>query len=272
MLGGLRFILLVIITILIYKLVKFTLQQDKIKKFTNLYMNEKLKQSSNKIFSYEKIDKLMRKNGVYVMFENSTPSHYILTKLVFAITFMLIGIELESVLFSIAFFLFGYYLPNIIIKISNDEDNEKIMADLKEVYDTLRIQAKAGVFLTESLADCYLVARNKRLKKAFLELSGKIIANGDIEQAMIEFNSKFNNQYIDTFVTVVLQSLESGQTVQILEDLSEQIDDIQEVIDIKEKQRIQRKIDLIGLLIFIGILSIVLYGLFTELFSMLTNF
>ena len=144
--------------------------------------------------------------------------------------------------------------------------------DLKRVYDTLRIQTKAGVFLTSSIAECYLVAENKRLKKALLELNNKIIAKNDIESAIEDFNSKFKNPYIDTFCIVIKQSLESGKTVQILEDLSAQIKDIQQAISIREAERVKYKLEGLQFLVYVGVIAIVAYGIFTELITSLMNF
>ena len=47
----------------------------------------------------------------------------------------------------------------------------------------------------------------------------KIVIKNDIESAVIEFNKCFENSYIDTLCVTIKQSLESGKSVQILEDL-----------------------------------------------------
>ena len=56
-----------------------------------------------------------------------------------------------------------------------------MMPDIKVIYDTLRIQTKAGVFINEALGQCYLKVRNERLKEALLILNGKLIRDKDIE-------------------------------------------------------------------------------------------
>lgn len=271
-----KFILPIIATILVYKLVRLSFNENKIKKFTkmtNNFMEVGLKKSSKGYFSYERIEKYLNQMGVNDMFDNEiSPSSFILIKIFMALILSLIGIKEGIVLLAIGLALLGFFIPDIFINLSNNEDNNKILLDLKKVYDTLRIQTKAGVFLTNSIAECYLVAENKRLKKALLELNNNIIAKHDIESSIEKFNSKFKSSYIDTFCIVIKQSLESGKTVQILEDLSEQIKDIQQTISTKESEKVKYKLEGLQFLIYVGVIAIVIYGIFTELMSSLMNF
>ena len=215
-----KLILPIIATILAYKLVRLSFKESKIKKFTkmtNSFMEVGLKKSSKGYFSYERIEKYLNQMGVNDMFDSEvSPSSFILVKIFMALVLSLVGIKEGIFILTIGLALLGFFIPDIFINLSNNEDNDKILIDLKKVYDTLRIQTKAGVFLTSSIAECYLVAENRRLKKALLELNNKIIAKNDIETAIEEFNAKFKNSYIDTFCIVIKQSLESGKTVQIL--------------------------------------------------------
>lgn len=271
-----KLILPIIATILTYKLIRLSFRENKVKKFTkmtNNLMEVGLKKSSSGYFSYGRIEKYLEKMGVNDMFDNNvSPSTFILVKIFMALILGLVGIKEGIWILTVALGLLGFFLPDIFINISNNEDNDKILVDLKKVYDTLRIQTKAGVFLTSSIAECYLVAENRRLKKALLELNNKIIAKNDIETAIEEFNAKFKNPYIDTFCIVIKQSLESGKTVQILEDLSAQIKDIQQAISIKEAERVKYKLESLQFLIYVGVIAIVVYGIFTELMSSLMNF
>lgn len=271
-----KLILPIIATILAYKLVRLSFKESKIKKFTkmtNSFMEVGLKKSSKGYFSYERIEKYLNQMGVNDMFDSEvSPSSFILVKIFMALVLSLVGIKEGIFILTIGLALLGFFIPDIFINLSNNEDNDKILIDLKKVYDTLRIQTKAGVFLTSSIAECYLVAENRRLKKALLELNNKIIAKNDIETAIEEFNAKFKNSYIDTFCIVIKQSLESGKTVQILEDLSEQIKDIQQAISIKEAEKVKYKLEGLQFLIYVGVIAIVVYGIFTELMSSLMNF
>lgn len=269
-----RLILAIIIAVLIYKITNLSVSKRKISTFTINRIEKTLKSSKVNHFSYEEIEKYLRKNGVENIFENKkiTPQMFILVRIFMGILFMMVGIKEELWIAAVLLGIVGFYSPNMMIKISNDSDNDKILVDLKNIYDTLRIQTKAGVYLTYALAECYLVARNSRLKKALLELNDQIIGRNDIENALDEFNEKFNSHYIDTFCIVLKQSLESGKSVQILDDLSAQISDIQQTISLKEEESMKFKIEIIQLFIFVGVLAIVLYGISIELVTSLMNF
>lgn len=271
----LKLILPIIATILTYNILMLSFKDNKIKRFnkiTNEIMEIGLKKNSKGYFSHSKIEEYLNKNGATFMFANITPANFILTKIMFALLLGLIGVTENMLLLAIALATLGFFLPDIAINVSNSEDNNKILLDLKRVYDTLRIQTKAGVFLTSALAECYLVAKNKRFKQALLELNNEIISKNDIETSMEKFNSKFNNPYINTFCIVIKQSLSSGKTVQILDDLSAQIKDIQQAIAIKEAEKVKSKLSMLQFAIYIGVIAIIVYGIFAELMSSLIQF
>lgn len=267
-----KLVLKIVITILSVSLIVTGFSKKNIKKFhfnTKKTLEKKLK--NKRFLSYEKIEKYLKQTGAVFMF-NMNPSDYILIKIGSSLLFLLVGISLENILIALILTILGFFIIDIFLYISNDDDNNKILVDLKNVYDTLRIQTKAGVYFTNSLTECYLVAKNSRLKTALLDLNNKIISENDIENSIEDFNSKFNNTYIDTFCIVIKQSLTSGRTVQVLNDLSEQIKDIQDSLAIKEEQKIERKLQVVQFLLYIGAIAIVVFAMSNELTKALTNF
>ena len=136
---------------------------------------------------------------------------------------------------------------------------------MKKIYDTLRIQTKAGVFLDDALSECYLAAKNRRLKNALLELTTEISIKKNIEEALENFNGKFRNEHIRTFCMVINQAQDSGKSSQLLKDLSDQMKDLQHYINMKNKEALDRKVQIIELLIFIGLLAVTIYGLGLEI-------
>jgi Flp pilus assembly protein TadB len=264
-------IFMVIISVIIFILIKSTFDKKRFSKFSLNRIDKRFKKS-DKLFDYEKSDRYLKKMGLKEMFSRAvTPTEFILIKIILTLIF-LVGFLRQGIGYSIAFGILGYLLPDILVKVSNSVDNDEMLADIKRVYDTLRIQTKAGVFLTVSLTECYLVVKSPRLKKALLELNNYIVTKNDVDIAIEEFNSKFENPYIDTFCVVIKQSIESGKTVQILEDLSAQIKDIQEAINIKLAERIKTKLEVLQLFIYIGVTSIIVFGIFKELLSSLSTF
>jgi tight adherence protein C len=153
------------------------------------------------------------------------------------------------------------------MNLSDKSDNEKMLADIENVYDVLRIQTKAGVYITSVLTDCYLVVRNKRLKSAFLKLTSDIAAKNDIESALNDFKSKFRNEYIDTLVIIVKQSMQTGQASKIFDDIREQIADIDAAMLIAEKERINRQIITVQLILYFAIIAVAVFITYISLIS-----
>ncbi len=88
---------------------------------------------------------------------------------------------------------------------------------------------------------------------------------------MDEFNSKFINVHIDILCIILNQAQTSGRTVQILSDMSEQIRQVRHTHAMKEKGKLERKIEILELLIFIGVLAIGIYSMGTEIMTMLSQ-
>lgn len=239
---------------------------------TKDFLNGRLKNSKLSYFNENRLLLYLSKSGVNFMFENVTPLSYMAVKFICSLLGLLLGLELLNVFFAIIFMVAGFFAPDALVKFSNNQDNEEMMPDIKRVYDTIRIQTKAGVYITHSLAECYLVIKNKRLKEAFLDLNNKIIANKDIESAINDLNFKFNNKHIDTLCIVIKQSLESGKSVKALEDLTNQMNDIQHAINLKEKDRLELSIQVLELLVFVGVIAICLYSMAMELTGSMTVF
>lgn len=107
--------------------------------------------------------------------------------------------------------LAGFFIPDIYAKVSNNSDNEKILLDIRGIFDTIRIKTEGGMFLTSAIMECYKNTRNRRLKQALFEMNAQIIAKNDIRETVDVFNSKFKNKYIDTLCVILKQSLEAGK-------------------------------------------------------------
>ena len=101
-----------------------------------------------------------------------------------------------------------------------------MLPDIESMYDIMKIQARAGVFIQDSLMDCYISTSNKRLKAAILELCNQIGTNKTMEEAVDNFSRKFSNRHIDVLCIVLTQAQSSGKTVQILSDMNEQINQL----------------------------------------------
>ena len=188
-----------------------------------------------------------------------TPLMYTMFKILFAIFFMVLGFQLDTVLTGLGLGIFGYFFIDLVAYLSNSSDNKAMLDDIKNVYDTLRIQTKAGVYITSVITDCYLVVQNKRLKKAFLRLTSDIAAKNDIETSLDEFKNKFDNEYINTLVVIIKQSMKTGQASKMFEDIRAQIADIEAAMMEAEKARIKTMITVCQVLLYVAIIAVSLY-------------
>jgi hypothetical protein len=264
--------LMIMISVITFIIIKSSLDHKNVSKFSLERIDKNLKSTNNVLFDYEKIDRYLKTIGIKEMLNKDiNPTQFIIVKLIMALVFIISFFKFNAMI-SVTLGILGFFIPDIVLRVSNTVDNEEMLPDIKRVYDTLRIQTKAGVFLTMSLTECYLVVKSPRLKKALLELNNYIITKNDIEGAIEEFKSKFQNTYIDTFCIVIGQSIESGRTVQILQDLSTQIKDIEEAMNIKLAERVKTKLEGLQFLIYVGVIGIIVYGIFTEILKSLTSF
>lgn len=227
-----------------------------------------LKKSKLNYFNFHSIQKFLKTRGAVYMFgEMATPVTFLLVKLLAFLLLFMVGISFDSVPAGLILGVLGFFMPDILLNVSNSMDNDTMLSDIKCIYDTLRIQTKAGVFLSASLCECYLAVKNRRLKSALLELTNDISTRREIDDALERFNEKFDFGQIDIFCIVIRQSMESGRSVKVLEDLSLQMNDLQRAINMKEKEALDRKVQVIELMLFIGLLAVTVYSLGVEVIT-----
>lgn len=269
-------ILLFIIPVILFFILmksKWKESASKVSDAGNDFVGRILKKSKLNYFQYDSIETFLNTKGAVYMFGTiANPVIYMLIKTLAFLLLFMTGVSVGG--FALAFLLgiTGFFLPDVLLTVSNSVDNDAMLGDIKCIYDTLRIQTKAGVFLSASLSECYLAVRNRRLKSALLELTNDISTRRDIADALERFNEKFDCGQIDIFCIVIRQSMESGRSVKVLEDLSLQMNDLQHAINMKEKEALDRKVQVIELLIFIGLLAVTVYSLGVEVMSSILVF
>lgn len=234
-----------------------------------------LQNSNIRLFDHEKTMQMLIKYGIIDTFPFLNPFGW---QIIRAFAGILISFFanyfLKSINFAypgLAFLLIPIGFPAIegLAKWMNKKDNEDMMIDIRKIYDTLKIQSKAGMFLSESLMEIYRIVSHKRLKKALLEMNAQLFMVNDINSAIETFNSKFDNEYIDTLCITLKQAEQSGQTIKILEDVSSQLVSVQKQISKKEESSLARKLLGVQLLVFATIIIITVIMLIDTLSSTL---
>ncbi len=209
---------------------------------------------------------LAQNGGTFHYGRHMTPARFLALRLVLGAAGMTVlgTISWEYGLASCALL---FFLPSLLLQYMNNQDNERLLPELKLIYHALEIQIRAGVYVMDALAECYGSVQEKRLRAALLELSGDLVMNADIYEALDRFQGKFDNRYVDSLCVTVLQALESGQAVELLGDIGEQIKDMEETVLERKKGALDRSITFYQLGILAVVLGIALYACVSYMFG-----
>ncbi len=228
-------------------------------------INSRLKENRNRIFDYEKIMLFLNKNGAtYHIGKTIEPIRYIALRIVFSAMGILIGIQYHPIVPILLAFV-AFQLPKFYVVYQNKQDNEKLLSEIKLIFNSLSVQICAGIYVTDALTECYGIIKDKRLKNAFKDLSGEIIMKSNVNESLVKFQNNFDNRYIDSLCLIVIQSLESGQAVELLKDIGEQIKDMESSLLQKRKGKLDRNTTFCLLGIMTVILAVVIYACMSQI-------
>lgn len=221
---------------------------------------------------YRRTEEWLAKNGAPFHYGRwMNPTVYLAVRMVLAFLGMSVmwgfapgyGVLLAVILF---------FLPGWMLTYLNRKDNLILLPEIKLVYHSLEIQIKAGVYVMDALSECYGSVRERRLRQALLELSGDIVMKSDAYEALERFQGRFDNRYIDALCITILQALESGQAVELLGDIAEQIKDMEAVVLERKKGSLDRSITFYQLGILTAVMGVVLYACITHMYAAAIKF
>lgn len=221
---------------------------------------------------YQRIDRWLTENGAPFHYGRKVePVRFIAASLILGALGFTVFIRWGSFYALVAFAMLSV-LPAAMLPFLNKMDNEALLPELKLVYHALDIQITAGVYITDALAECYGSVQEKRLRQALLDLAGDIVLKADIVESLGKFQGKFNNPYVDTLCITILQALESGQAVELLRDIGEQIKDMEEAVLERRKAALDRKLTFVQLGVLTIVLGAALYLCVRYMFSTAAGF
>jgi len=219
------------------------------------------------VLDYGKAERFLKKNGAEYHFGKwMEPLSFTAVRITAGGMGLLTG-SYFGLLYGLLLGTLFFFLPNILLVYLNNKDNERLLPELKLVYQALAIQIKAGVYITDALAECYGSVQEERLRMALLELSGDIVMKSDMDDALEQFQEKFDNRYVDSLCITIIQAMESGQAISLLADIAEQIKDMEEAVMSRKKSALDRSITFYQLGILCIILAIVLYACIAHMFA-----
>lgn len=218
-------------------------------------LREKQKGSS----LYLQLELWLRKKGAAYHYGTwVNPTSFVTLSLILAVAAGAVCSTLGS-LYGPAAAVIAGVMPAVLLVLMNKQDVERQLPELKLIYHALEIQIKAGVYVTDALAECYGSVQEERLKTALLEMAGDIVMKADIVNSLERFQSKFDNAYVDSLCITILQALESGQAVELLRDIGEQVKDMEETVLARKKASLDRAITFCQLGVLTVVLGLALY-------------
>lgn len=248
-------------------------EQETTKKLLSAYRDfaEYLRQKEINSNWYQKRYQWLQKNGAGFHYGTWVePVRFFVLELLMGLLGLVVGSRLHGMVGGVAA-IGMFFLPSQLLTILNKKDNERMLPEIKLVYHALEIQTRAGVYVTDALAECYGSVTEKRLKNALLELAGDIVLQADLESSLEKFQSKFDNSYIDSLCLIILQALESGQAVDLLRDIGEQIKDMEHVVLERKKAGLDRGVTFFQLGVLALLLGIALYACVSSMFGTITK-
>lgn len=226
-----------------------------------------LKTKTKEMSWYQRKKRWLVQNGASFHFGGwMNPVWYFTIKLSAACAGYMVG-YVVSPGFGLPAALLLFLLPGWLLQYLNKKDNERMLPQLRLVYHALTLQIRAGVYVTDALAECYGCVQDKRLKQALLDMAGDIVMKADIYESLERFQASFDNRHVDALCITILQALESGQAVELLSDLSEQIKDMELAVLGRKKASLDRSITFYQLGILGAVLGLVLYACITQMFQ-----
>lgn len=246
------------------------------------FTKEKMKGEMNAAYqrARDKVNNTMQSNDRYQAISNKiyssglhyktdgkiTPFEYEFIRILSAVIAAMIFTQIMPLLI-IPAAIGGFFLIDLILHKSNELENEEMLHDMETIFNTIKLQTSSGVYIADTLYECHLFVKTRRLARALLELSTEIAGKQDIEEAVEHFKAKFSNQYINMLGNAIKQSLITGDTAKIMGDVSRQIDSINEAALLKEENRKESAILLVDTLMFAGIVVAVMYVVFFSMGS-----
>lgn len=221
---------------------------------------------------YRRTEIWLSKNGAAFHYGKwLNPTGYLALRIVLALLGLL-AVSGISVGYGVLVSLILFFLPVWMLTYLNRKDNLSLLPEIKLVYHALEIQIRAGVYVTDALAECYGSVQDRRLRQSLLDLAGDIVMKSDIYEALERFQGKFDNRYIDALCITILQALESGQAVELLGDISEQIKDMETTVMERKKGALDRSITFYQLGVLAAVMGVVLYACITHMYSAAIKF
>lgn len=245
---------LVLILLILDKKVNSEVHYEKsIIKRINVYLSK----GGNLKDWYSKIEKYLKSTGTTY---GLNVEGYMLLKIVCSAAFLVLSRLFNlNIIATLILTVIGFFILNIRIHFKDKKETKEINLQMKDIYDSLKLQTISGTYVIAALSDCYLIVTNERLKKALAFLSARISYQKDINAALTDFQERFRSDEINNLVLIIKQSLKTGKLQEQLDSQTEELNDLSQVAAKEFTQKINNTIDEIQLFEFLGLFIVILY-------------
>ncbi|MBU3173293.1 hypothetical protein [Clostridium estertheticum] len=239
-------------------------QTNSFKKFK--YNLEKIENLEAFQTIFAKTQKKLDSYGNYFVFV--TPTVYYLIKIVAILLVLLLIFTAKKLnIFTFIPPVLAFIFIDVSYLIRNADDNEEIRNDLPKIYNILEINTFAGEGIETSISQLHEVVKNKRFKEKLIELSAEVLIKKEVGLALKNFEKSFTLIEIKSLCLGLRQSFDSGKNKDFLSNQR----DILEKRNLNKKdiqtKRNNLKFTISLLLIFTGVIGVLMFSFYLQIFS-----
>lgn len=214
----------------------------------------------------KKIQQFLDCNGATYLFGiRIYAGYFCIVEFILSIVMSVIGASLfHSIMYGVLLGIAAFAILPLILIVSNQNDNQEMLSDMKRIFEMLKIQIRVGMYMMDAIENCVAYIHCKRLKQGLNRLICEIYLAKDMKETLDDFNATFSNQYIDTLVVIMKQAMETGYSIENLNNAFEQIVDVEHAINIRIENSIERNTQILQILFMSGIIAIAVFCSFVE--------
>ncbi|MDD2376863.1 MAG: hypothetical protein PHD15_05520 [Clostridia bacterium] len=193
---------------------------------------------------------------------------YIISPLVF----ILVAFRSHNIVLSLIYSLCFFYIPNFLIYIYTKNESVKIINDISEVSNNLKLALSCNIPLHESLKYVKDNIEYARFKEGFnIFINDYLLYNFNMIKAIDNFKLKFNSYEFNMFLNIILQGDREGKIIESLIVFSETLElSYFKYLKYKEVKRILF-VTLASIISLINIIILAIYPIATQISENLQN-
>lgn len=197
------------------------------------------------------------------------PLSYLLIKFLMAVlVFFSIMKRFNSIILGILATPVGFFFLDFLYNRSNRNDLDLIRLDFADIDNLLILKKKTGVVIGKALSEIYKSARkSKRLRNALLIMAAQINITGRVDEALNDFEDKFNFKETSDFARCIKSSIDTGLIEEELEGHARSINRDKRLYQKSKVRQIDTVVMIAGLLIFFGVSALILSTILADLGS-----